>query len=148
METKMTYDIADIMPLAEQWVGEAKTDDFGLDVDMDVLVADLARWLEGESVMFVAQVDDNPVGFIVAVVFDSYMGKQKIAVEKYWYTLREHPLAGTRLYTQVIKWAKESGCSHFIASASHLSERYDSAARLLEWIGARTFEQSYIMELN
>jgi lysylphosphatidylglycerol synthetase-like protein (DUF2156 family) len=138
MDIEVSYDIADIMPLAERWVSEAKADDFGLDVDMDVLV----------SVMYVAMVDDEPVGFMVVVVFDSYMGKQKIAVEKYWYCLREHPLAGARLYTEAIKWAGENGCSHFIAAASHLSDRHDSTARLLEWVGARAFEQSYIMELN
>jgi lysylphosphatidylglycerol synthetase-like protein (DUF2156 family) len=130
MDIKVSYDIADIMPLAERWVSEAKADEFGLDVDMDVLVADLKQWFEGESVMYVAMVDDEPVGFMVVVVFDSYMGKQKIAVEKYWYCLREHPLAGARLYTEAIKWADENGCSHFIASASHLSDRHDS---LISW---------------
>jgi hypothetical protein len=85
---------------------------------------------------------------MVVVVFDSYMGKQKIAVEKYWYCLREHPLAGVKLYAAAVYWAKAVGCSHLLASASCTSDRYERAGKFLEQAGARVFETTYITELN
>jgi GNAT superfamily N-acetyltransferase len=141
--------IEELRPLAELWLKEHSADNYGLEVDIDVIAQDLMIWLCGEGTVLVAKENDEVIGMFALFVAPSYLGKQKIAVEKYWYTQRGRAVAGPKLYIEAVEWARLHGCSHLITSGSKMaSDRHDAICRFLERTGARHFETSYIYELG
>lgn len=141
--------IEDLRPLAEAWMKESHPDEFGLEVDLEVVKADLESWMSGDGAVLIAREGDDILGMFALFVVPSYLGNQKIALEKYWYCKEGSHLAGPKLYIEAVKWAKEKGCSHLITSASKMaSDRHDAICNFLTKAGARHFETSYILELT
>ena len=140
--------IEELRPLAELWLKEITADDYGLDVDLNVIGEDLKKWIAGEGAILVAKQSDVPIGLIAVFAVPSYLGKQKITLEKYWYAKKDGRMAGPKLYVEAINWAHSHGCSHLITSGSKMaSDRHDSICRFLEKTGAKHFETSYIYKL-
>lgn len=138
--------IEELRPLAEKWFEMHNGDEFGLDVDLETIFNDLREWQRNEGTILVARHEGEPVGLFAVFVVPSFLGNQKIALEKYWFSRAR--VAGPRLYIEAVKWAQENGCSHLITNASNLaSEMHDKVCRFLESTGAKMFETSYILEL-
>jgi hypothetical protein len=115
---------------------------------MGVILDDLKLCLASEGAVLVAEKEEVIIGLFALFAVDSYLGNQKIAVEKYWYVSDNTCLAGPRLYLAAVNWAREHGCSHLITSGSKMaSDRHDSICQFLESSGAKHFETSYIYEL-
>ena len=141
--------VEDLRPLADEWLSELNAEEFGLETDIEVVKADLEWWLDGEGVVLVAKEDDAILGMLAVFAVPSYLGRQKIALEKYWYCRNGSHFAGPKLYMEAIKWSKEHGCSHLITSGSKMaSDRHDSICNFLEKSGAQHFETSYIYTLE
>ena len=140
--------IEELRPLGEEWLEEIHAGDYGLDVDLNVIAEDLESWMKGEGVIFTAKEDGVIVGLIAVFATPSYLGGQKIALEKYWYCRRGSHVAGPRLYVEAVEWARKHGCSHMITSGSKMaSGRHDAICHFLEKTGAKHFETSYIYRL-
>jgi lysylphosphatidylglycerol synthetase-like protein (DUF2156 family) len=149
MKIEQCHNIEELRPLAESWASELSADEYGLDVDLDIVKADLESWLKGEGTVLVAREGDEIVALFAVFAVPSYLGKQKIALEKYWYAKRGSHYAGPRLYLEALAWAREHNCSHLITSGSKMaSDRHDSICRFLERAGAQHFETSYIYRLG
>jgi hypothetical protein len=148
MLIEQCQNIEELIPLGSEWLEEITADAYGLDVDLSVILADLEQWLNGEGAVLVAKVDDEIVAMFALFAVPSYLGNQKIALEKYWYAREGHHFAGPKLYIEALNWAREHGCSHIITSGSKMaSDRHDSICAFLEKTGAQHFETSYIYEL-
>lgn len=150
MIIEQCQDVEQLKPLGESWLQELKADEFGLNVDLDVIIQDLKRCVldTEDSAILVAKDGGGIVGVFAVFAVPSYLGRQKMAVEKYWFTKEHHNVAGPRLYVEAVNWAKKYGCSHLITSGSKMaSDRHDSICRFLEKTGARHFETSYIYTL-
>lgn len=147
MRIEHGQNLDEIRPVGEQWLKEQNASDFGLKVDFETIVKDLEGWLEGEGTILVAMDGVQPVGFLAVFALPSYLGPQKIALEKYWYTMTGHHTAGPRLLCEALKWAKEHGCSHLIMSASNLaSNMHDQVCEFYQRMGFKPFESSFICE--
>jgi hypothetical protein len=145
MLIKQCHNVEDLRPLAERWISESKAGQFGLEVDIEMIKKDLEIWMQGEGIVLAAYDGIQPVGFIAVFIAPSYLGNQKIAVEKYWYAIPGYLIAGPKLYIEAVKWAKENGCSHVIFGGSKMSpDRHDGICKFLESTGAKHFETLYI----
>jgi len=133
-----------LVPLMERWYTKSNVNEFGMDVTVESALEDLKRWVkEYPNVMLQAKHKGKLVGMIIVFALDNWMSSKPIAVEKYWYGQ-----GGLELYRAAKKWAKDNGCSHFIASASHFAGgRHDRVKRLCEKLGMNLFETSYITEV-
>ncbi len=142
-------DIEQLKSLGEHWISELNADEFGLDVDIGVIKADLESWNKGEGVVYVAKEGDTIIGMIAVFAVPSYLGNQKMALEKYWYTIDGSHFAGPRLYIEAVKWARDHGCSHIITCGSNMaSDKHDAICRFMEHTGAKHFETSYIYHIG
>jgi lysylphosphatidylglycerol synthetase-like protein (DUF2156 family) len=143
--------INDLRELGSEWLQELRNDEYGLDVNLDVIVADLESWSQGEGAILVArdETDDRILGVFALFAVPSYLGVQKLALEKYWYTREGSHFAGPKLYIEALNWCREHGCTHLIMGASRMaSDRHDSICAFLEKTGAKHFETTYIYQLS
>ena len=141
--------IDELRGLGLEWIRGSHADDYGLDVDIEVVLADLKSWMDGEGVVLIARDNDEIIAVFAMFAVPSYLGRQKIALEKYWYSRKGCHFAGPKLYMEAIKWAKEHGCSHLISGGSKMaSDRHDSICDFLERTGAQHFETLYIYKLG
>ena len=149
MIIEQCQNIEELRSLAWEWMEDSHPELFGLEVSLDVIKADLESWLAGEGAVLIAREGDEILGMFSLFAAPSYLGNQKIALEKYWYCRDGSHFAGPRLYMEAIKWAKEHGCSHLITSGSKMaSDRHDAICNFLEKSGAQHFETSYIYKLG
>ena len=149
MVIEQCKDIMELKSLAEEWAKESRAGEFGLDVDLNIVKSDMESWLEGQGAVLVAREGDEILAMFALFAVPSYLGNQKIALEKYWYARKGCHFVGPQLYTEAVKWARENGCSHLITSGSKMaSGSHDSICRFLENTGARHFETSYIYEIG
>lgn len=142
--------IEDLRELGLEWIHSLQNDKFGLCVDIETIKADLANWANGEGAILIAKDQDTNhiLGMFALFAVPSYLGEQKLALEKYWYTREGSHFAGPKLYIEALNWARKHDCSHIITSGSKMiSDRHDSICRFLEKTGAQHFETSYIYEL-
>jgi hypothetical protein len=131
--------------LAEKWLRESQTARFGLNASVSAAMDDLKGWLDKrDGTIILARKRGEPCGFLAVFRIKSFLSDDFVALEKYWYG---HPML--RLLKEARKWARTNGCTHLIASASHLaSSRYDGICRLYERLGLEKFETSYIWRLT
>ena len=143
-------DIEVLRDLGSQWIKEVRNDLFGLDVDLDVVKADLQHWMDTtEGAVLAAKIEGRIVGLFAVFAVPSYLGHQKVALEKYWYARRGSMFVGPKLYVEAVRWAKAHGCSHLITSGSMtMRKQHDAICRFLEKVGAQHFETSYIYNLR
>jgi GNAT superfamily N-acetyltransferase len=111
-------------------------------MDVDCLIA-------GEdSDVLVLMDGDEPVGLLGIFATNSFLGRQLMALEKYWYVMRSKRLAGYMLINAAQEWAKEHRCSHLIMSASRLaSGMHDKVCKFYRSRGFKDFETSFIIEV-
>jgi hypothetical protein len=148
MRIEQISDVEQLRSLGQCWMLEQNGDDFGLDIDLETIMADLDRWIQAEGTIFIAYDGVQPVGFFAVFAVPSFLGKQKIAIERYWFAIPGFSVAGPRLYCEAVRWAKENNCSHLIINASRLaSAMHDKVCLFLEKNGAKPFETSFILEL-
>ena len=141
--------IESLRQLGSEWLSELQADRYGLDADIEIIKADLESWNKGEGAVLVAKHDNEIVALFALFAVPSYLGKQKIALEKYWYARKGSHFAGPRLYMAAIDWARQHNCSHLITSASKMMpDRHDSIGDFLLKTGARHFETSYIYQIG
>jgi len=142
-------DIEELRSLGQEWLDSLHADAYGMDTDIEVIAADLEMWLEEEGTVLVAKEEDEVIGLIAVFAVPSYLGKQKIAVNKYWYVRDGYYFAGPKLYVKALEWARSHECSHLLTSGSKMaSDRHDSICRFLEKTGAKHFETSYVYEIR
>lgn len=149
MRIEHTQDVELIRPLAERWLSECRAEDFGLEVSLTDIFADMRDWLKTlPSTILTAWENDHPVGFFAIFVCKSFLSSQKIALEKYWYAEPNAHRAGLVLYEEAVKWAKVNGCSHLLISASNLASGcHDKITRFCRAQGMKLFETSFLKEL-
>jgi len=139
-----------LQSLVEAWDREANGESFGIDLQLDYVLDDMARLIaDPTSALLVMFKDEKPVGFMGIVFFRSPTGPQWIAQDHFWYV---HPdyrgVASLRLLKAARDAAKAMGCSHIQLSASMMaSGMHDKVCALYEKIGAQRFETTYIMKV-
>ena len=150
---KATNSLDDIEQLKEavfEWRDSCNGKDFGIDLQTETFFSHLVDMINDEDKeLFLLVKMDKVIGFLGAVIFQSPLGVQNIAIERFWFVSGKHRGRGAiLLYRAFKKWAKEKGCSHHLMTASCLaSDMHDRLCRFYEKIGFRKFETSYIKEL-
>lgn len=135
-----------IREVGEKWMKEHHGNQFSFEISIDVVIDDLIK--SGTGVIALWN-EDKIVGFLALFIAQSFMGSQKLAVEKYWYVEKQYRIGGIQLLKQGYIWAKENGCSHIIMTASNLaSGMYDKVCNLYQRMGMELFETSYIQEIK
>lgn len=135
-------DIEQLRPVAEHWHKEANGRTFGLDMDINKHLQDMARVDD----VLVLKDKDEIVGYMGLTIFTSGLSDQRIANEHCWYVIPQYRgISSIRLIKLAQDWAGSKGCSHLIMSASNLaSDLHDRTCRIYERMGMTKFETSYI----
>ena len=142
--------IESFMSVARKWFDEANKAAFGLNIDMDAVIFDLARLISLPDCGVLVLIDNEKVvGFYGVSISQSKFSKQRIAEERYYYVVPEkRGISSLRLLKAAESWAKNKGCSHFIIYASQVaSDLHDRTCKLYEKLNMKQFETSYIKEL-
>jgi len=137
----------DLTLLLEEWVEESNDDVFGIDCNP----CHTERHLKaGDQTVFVMIKDEKPVGLIGVQLLNNPIGMGIMANEHLWYVSKVcRGIGSVRFLKHAMAWAKEKGCSHFMATASMLaSDLHDSVCDLYESIGMKKFETTYISRLG
>ena len=144
-----TGETEELRELIKSWHSEQNGSDFGLDLQVDSALYELDEWRKGEETAIIIQVvDGKVVGFLCVFCVDSLFVGRKVAIEKYWFVMPDHRMAGVKLLHEARKWAKENNCTHLIMIASNLaSDMYETVSRIFEKMGMKVFETSYITEV-
>jgi GNAT superfamily N-acetyltransferase len=146
---KIAYqiDIEKLRPLGEMWFREHRARKYNIDISVDDILRDGKHWMEIEEAAVIVALDgDEPVGFLALFATDSFLGKQKLAVEKYWFATKG--IAIRMLINEAKKWAKEHGCSHLLMVASHIAgDKYRKVIDLYHHLGMKLFETTFICEV-
>lgn len=134
--------------LGRRWLAD-HGEDFGLDVDIDSVAIHLKGILKAGGVILAAIRNQEVVGFLPLMRIPSYMGRNDIALEQFWYVIPEHTGVGYALLRRAKIWAQAQGCSHLIMTASNMaSEMHDEVCRFYERTGFRKLETNYICDLR
>lgn len=146
---KIAYqiDVEKLRSLGERWFREHRARKYGIDVSVDDILADGKVWMEHEDAAVIVALDgDEPVGFLALFATESFLGKQRFAIEKYWYATSG--VAIKMLMREAKNWAKEHGCSHLLMVASHIaSDKYRKVIDLYHHLGMKLFETTFICEV-
>ncbi len=144
-------DIQKLRPVAAEWRESCNGERFGIELDVETHLADLASLIgRDDADLFLLVNEEKPVGYIGVTLFNSPVGSQKVAQEHYWFVSGEHRGRGTIALIRAAKeWAKEKGCSHIIFNASALaSDMHDKLCNFYEVMAFQKFETSYIGEIS
>lgn len=151
MKVIALQDVSVLAPLAQAWLMEVNGD-FGIDIDVAAHLKDLQDFVNGEQsdVLGLETESGAIAGYMGVHWFFNHMGRGKFASEHYWYVHPDHRGVGSmRLMNAAMNWAKDKGCSHFLATASELaSGLHDKVCRLYEKMGMKRFETTYICEVT
>lgn len=145
----LKYDVEVLRTLAESWLGEQATQEYGVKVDVDVIMAKLADAAKHDWTELIISWH-GPIAVGVYAIFraPSFFGEQQFALGLYWYVMPEFAGHGLRLLREAKKWAAANGCSHFMPCVSMLAGRmYNDAAKILKLDGYRKFESVYVIEV-
>ena len=149
MKLEEIREVEKLKPLAEMWRKNSNAAKFGLKTNIETILTDLAMTLDEESALFVVRDGSEIVGMFAVVAMPSFLGEQKIALEKYWYSMPGYHVVGPMLYKEGVKWAAEHECSHLICGASVLaSDMHSKLERFYKSMGMKKYETLYIKELN
>jgi GNAT superfamily N-acetyltransferase len=145
-----TFDekVLQLKPILDSWISECNTEEMGIELDEEVYLKDLQRLVDDENCTLLVLEHENKIaGFMGLIIFDSPLGRQKIANEHYFYILPEYRgMSSLRLIRAARKWARENGCSHILMNASYMaSELHDKVCKLYEWLGMKKFETTYLI---
>ena len=138
-----------LLPIAMAWESECNSDTFQLIAKASRLINDLVN-ISKIGKLFILEKKDIIIGFIGIILFINPLGTEIIASEKYWYVDPQYRKGwgGIKLLRTAMKWAKEMGALHFMATSSFLaSELHDQVIQLYERMGMKKFEITYITSL-
>jgi len=133
--------------IIDSWIAGCNAESMGIRLDEEVYLNDLQRLVnDSDSDLLVLEKDSKIIGFMGLMIFDSPLGRQKIANEHYFYIMPEYRgISGVRMIKAAEDWAKDKGCSHLVMNASYLaSDMCDKVCKLYERLGLRHFEHAYI----
>lgn len=136
-----------LQAIIRAWIAESNCQQMDIDLDESVYYGDLEKLIiNTDSDLLVLQNDDGIIGFMGLRVFNSPLGRQKIANEHYWYVLpRYRGMASLRFIKAAQKWAKEKDCSHLMMNASAMaSGLHDKVCRVYELFNMKKFETTYL----
>lgn len=150
MRIEYWTDAERLMPLLEKWYLEQKTAVFGIDMDIEVFVADMNKWLTNLGGVILAALDGaDLVGFMVVITVPSEFGNQTWGFEKGWYVLPKTKAAALLLYRRAEQWCADRGCSHFIMSASNAASKlHDKVCKFYRRMGMTKFQTEFIKEIK
>ena len=139
-----------LRPIAEAWSKEANGNRFGVDIDVDAHLADLQRLIVDSAAALLVLVQGGPAGYMGIEFFQSPLGNQLVASERYWYVM---PQARGRdsllLVKEARRFARQAGAAYMLFSASHLaSDSHDGVCRLYEHMKMVKFETTYLDRLG
>lgn len=142
-------DIEPIRGLLESWLTLCKRTDYEMDCSVERVAEELEMWLMSMvGTLLVAYDGVEPVGFMAVFECKSPVGRDNIALEKYWFCRPNTTMAGPALYRAAMEWARKQDCTHMVMSASMLaSDMHDKVSRYCEAVGMRLFETSYIVKV-
>lgn len=145
MKIEQTQDVEKIRGIAAKWSAECNGSVFGLTVDTDEALRDLAIWLDhAPGTLLLAYDGAELTGFFAVFAVKNFLGREMLALEKYWYCLPNKVRAGPALFEAAVLWSKQNGCSHLIVSASNLaSDLHDKVCKFCERMGMQVFETAY-----
>ena len=146
-----TGNIEELRPIGESWQVIASQNDLGIEVIVDkFLIGAQLLALSTSSDLLVLYKDGEPVGLIGLQYFDSPLGNQVMANERYFFVMPEHRgISSIRLKKEAENLAMLKGCTHIIFNASNLASKlHDKVCSLYEKTGCAKFETSYIKELK
>jgi GNAT superfamily N-acetyltransferase len=150
MHTAIVNDIRITEGIAREWLAAAGVYDKGVKLDYDVIMSDMALWMESDDADMIGLFDgDDLVGVLAIFSVPSYLGRQVFAAEKYWYVTPSCRTGSKLLLDAAKKWAKDHGASHLISSASCLmgDEIHERLGRFYRSRGFELFETMYITEV-
>lgn len=152
MEIKLfSDDIETLRPIAESWREEMRANEFGIIVDdVDKFLNELYNMSSrADSDLLVLYDEETPVGYIGLQYFDSPLGNQKMANERFFFVMPEsRGMTSMRLLKSAKFLAKLKGCSHIIFNASNLaSDMHDKVCSFYEKMSFNLFETSYISKV-
>lgn len=145
-----TGDVNGLRSLIDAWAEEAQGDQFGIVLDPDYVLADLANIVINPDALLLVLCDEtNPVGLMGLRFFTSPTGPQLIAQEHYWFVRPEsRGIQSIRLLKAAIRIAASFGCSHLEVSASRMaSNSHDPVCKLYERMGGKHFETTYMLQV-
>jgi len=140
-----------LQEIVDSWIKESNVEQMGIELDEDVYLKDLRRLIDGNDTdLLVLENGDKIIGFMGLLVFESPLGRQKIATEHYWYVLPQYRgISSLRLIRAAELWSQEKGCSHLLMNASYLaSELHDKVCEIYNKTGFIPFESTYIKKLG
>jgi hypothetical protein len=149
MRVERIEHVDELRPLARLWVEGSNAARFGLRMDVSILLTDLAVSLQEESALFAVKDGSEVVGMFAVFALPSYLGDQKVAVEKYWYSMPDYHVVGPMLFKEGLRWAQRHGCSHLLCSASVLAtDKHEKLERFYVSQGMKKLETVYIKNLE
>jgi hypothetical protein len=139
-------DFESLRTLARSWLDEYSANQHGLEIDIDIVLSDLQAWndLGNSAVMMLNKTE----GILAITAVDSFIGRQRMAVVKYWYVLPECRTQSHLLLEEAKRWSKDHDCTHMIISASTVEQdKYDRLCRFYTRQGMKLFETSFLCEV-
>ena len=144
-------DLEQSSPVANEWIEQNNTDDFGVTTDREDIFAGLISMItSGDSDLLLLEHEDKFIGCLGITKFKSPLHNQLIANEHYFYIVKEYRkgFGGSLLLGGAKRWAKDNGCSHLIMNASNIaSDLHDIVCKFYESMGMKKFETSYISQI-
>ena len=144
-------DVSSVRPLLERWRHETNGVLLGVEIDIEHVVADVARLIDDPNADVLGLVRDGLiVGFMGVQAFKSPTGPQGVVNEHYLYVAPEYRgMGAVRLIKAAKSWAASRHCDRLLLNASYLaSSQHDMACKLYERLGGKPFETTYIMEVT
>lgn len=147
-----TGDVEQLRPLVTIWQEEANTDDFGFNVDIDIILRHFKKLMEYEEsdILVMESKAGRILGMMGVVVQPSMSDDSLILHEHIWYVVPEHRSSmSMKLMHLAEKVGIERGCKHFCMTASKMiSNSHDVMCRLYSRTGFKLFETIFIKELK
>jgi len=139
---------SDRLPVFKMCVYMHQETDFRhFELDPEKLLDGVGAWIHN-SVLFVVEDDDKPVGMLAAAIKETWFGPESFASEELFYVIPEY--RGTRaaflLMKAYMSWAEEQGIKHIRAGVA--TGGAPGAERLYEHFGMQRMGGNYVAHLT
>lgn len=136
--------------ITEAWKSECLGDEFGVVPSGEIMLNRLYQLVHSDKGdVLVLEKDNEVVGLLGLIKFQSPLSEQYMVGEQYWYILPEHRGNGMKLIFKAEEWTKDNECTHLILSASMIASKlFDKVCSIYERIGMKKFETSYIKKVG
>jgi len=150
VKIRTSQNAEDVRELFTRWRDICLADEFGISADVEVVIADLAKWLaHTEGTILLAEEEGKAIGFLAIFSVMSNVGHDKFALEKYWYAEEGYGLCGAHLFVAGRAWARSHECKKLMVEISSMSsQHYQNAVRFCEKMGMKLFETTYMCDVS